>query len=688
MGSLINNVVWFRRIGILCLLLLGLGLPLARTEHFWLLLFVLPVVCLSMPRKSRIAWGTALVLCVLGALIRMLVGPGDIHIAANVFSPGNDHFQDVIPQTVLDAASSDFRTRYGSYELQVPRPVARNFGQWRLPEDTTYRRRILAIDSLIDWPLGAVNDRARNYNTHKYNDTGRFGTVPPTEVMHRQHMPYYAIVTFAARHAGQRLCFRGNLFLEREGYRRLGSSQQCECIVLPTRLSGQPPTIVAYQIGPDDELHLHLEATPHDYLGEIAYRVLPWLFSTIAFVVLVDLGSLTNRRRVVLAAMLVVATSQVISVRTSVLDLPPVGAFVVHHEGWDGLTHAGLGRQIANAVRDGHYAEAFRGEEDIYYYQPGFRYVQALNLALFGPSSAGAVLAGCLVTVALLGLTRRFLPNGRDWPFLLLWLLPVLPVFDEIVFGLGLSTPVRTAATASGVLLLSVVGNGEPTALFLLLVGSAICLHLMDGRAQEIHLHLLAGLLMSFGILIRANWLPCGVIVLAGVAWTSIRHSHWRQVVTLVCSVSPLLVMPLHNYWFGNEWILTVDILQRHSQWVVDRELAQTAMAGNIGAIGHVLNHWGMLLTDGRIILIVASVVAIVMPSMPFWVRVFATAALAGFIPYLLLLYEDRHVILPDLLAALVFWRLVFFEGRRSITAAWAYVKLPRTSGRARRPLA
>ena len=605
----------------------------------------------------------------------MLVGPGDIHVAANIFSPGNEHFYGVIPQPVLNIASEDYRARYGSYELTVPRAVARGFSQWGLPEGTTFRRRLLAIDRLIDWPLGAVNDKARNYNTRKYNDTGRFGSVPPAAVMHRQQMPYYAVVTFAARHAGQRLCFRGNLFLESEGYRRLGSPQQRECIVLPTTSSGQPPAIVAYQTGPDDELHLHLEATTHDYLGEIAYRVLPWFVSTIAFVVLVDLGSLTNRRRVVLAVLIVVATTQVISVRESVFDLPPFGTFVVHREGWDGLTHAGFGRRIANAVRDGHYAEVFRGGEDIYHHQPGFRYVQALNLALFGPSSAGAVLAGCLVTVALLGLARRFLPNGRDWPFQLLWLLPVLPIFDKIVFGLGWSTPFRTAATFSEVLSLSIVGNGEPTALLLLVAASAICLHLMDGRAQGIHRHLLAGLLMSFGILIRANWVPCGAIVLAGVAWTSICHSNWRQVVALVCSVSPLLVMPLHNYWFGNDWILTADILQRHSQWVVDMELIRTAIARNMGAIERVSDHWGMLLTDGRIILIIASVVAVVMPSVPFWVRVFATAALAGFVPYLLLVYRDRYVILPDLLAALVFWRLALFEGRRSITAIWAYVQ-------------
>ena len=125
----INRVVWFRRIGVLCLLLLGLGLPLARTEHFWLLLFALPVLCLSMARKSRIAWGTALVLCVLGALVRMLVGPGDIHVAANIFSPGNEHFYGVIPQPVLNIASEDYRARYGSYELTVPRAVARGFSQ-------------------------------------------------------------------------------------------------------------------------------------------------------------------------------------------------------------------------------------------------------------------------------------------------------------------------------------------------------------------------------------------------------------------------------------------------------------------------------------------------------------------------------------------------------------------------------
>ena len=44
------HAAWVRRIGILCLLVLGAGLPLARPEHFWLLLVALPVVCLSRPR--------------------------------------------------------------------------------------------------------------------------------------------------------------------------------------------------------------------------------------------------------------------------------------------------------------------------------------------------------------------------------------------------------------------------------------------------------------------------------------------------------------------------------------------------------------------------------------------------------------------------------------------------------------
>ena len=680
------NAVWFRRIGILGLLVLGLGLPLARPEHFWLLMVALPTVLLNTPHKSRNAWGTAFVLCVLAALVRMLVGPGDIRVAANVFSPGNDHFHGVIPPPVLEAASADYQARYGSYELKVPRPVARNFGQWGLPEETTFKRRLLAIDSLTDWPLGAVNDRARNYNTHKYNNTRRLGSVPPTEVMHRQQIPYYAIVTFPNQHAGQRLCVRGNVFLRHEAeYQRVSSGRERECIVLPTASNGQLPVIAAYQTGSHDELQLHLDATTREVLNEVTYRALPWLLSVIAFVVLANLGSLTNRNRFVIVAMFIVATTTIVSTRLDIAsrdgtrlpykfsEILPLGAFVVHHEGSDGLSHAGLGRQVANAVLDGDSATALRGGEDIYHHQPGFRYVQAINLALFGPGSVGSALAGLLTTVALLGLTRRFLPDRRDWPFLLLWLLPILLVVDRVAFlGFGLSTPIRTGATFPEVLYLSIVGNAEPTGLLLLLLASAICLRLMNGWTEGIWLHTLAGLLMSFGILIRANWGLVAVIVLGGVAYTSFRHSNWKQVVALGCSVSPLLLMPLHNYWFGGEWVLTVDLLQQNSQWVVDTEVLAMAIALDPDAIARVIEHWGMLLTDGRIILIVASVVAVTMPSVQFWLRVFAVAALAGFVPYLFLVYRDRYVMLPDLFAALVFWRLVFFEGRHVVAAAWA----------------
>ena len=83
----------------------------------------------------------------------------------------------------------------------------------------------------------------------------------------------------------------------------------------------------------------------------------------------------------------------------------------------------------------------------MYYYQPGARYAHALNLAFFGPNLAGLVLVVPLATVTLMRLSRRFLPNGQDRPFLLLWLLPILPVIDQMVVGYGLSTPIRTGAT-------------------------------------------------------------------------------------------------------------------------------------------------------------------------------------------------------------------------------------------------
>ena len=663
------NGVWLRRAGIFCLLLIGLGMPLARPEHFWLLVVGLPAVVLGNPRASRTAWVTMFVLCLLGALIRTAIGAGDIRIAANVFSPGNEHFRTVIPPAVLEAATSDFKAHYGSYERNVPRAVSRNFAQWGLPEGITFRKRILVIDSLIDWPLGTVN--SRNYNTNRYNRTLRFTSEPPTELMNRRHMPYYAIVTFTDRHAERQLCVRGNVFWKSDGaYNRLGSPQQTECMVLQFASDGELPVIVAYQTGPDDELHINLEASINDYFSEAAYRAVPWLFSAVVLVALVDLRRLSISTRLALVLTLVVAVATIVTYRKSAFDLPPFGTFVVHQEGNDGLTYSGFGRQIVNAVLDGRYAEALRGGEDLYLYQPGFRYVQAANLALFGPSSAGAVLAASLVTLALLGLGRRFLPNGRAWPFLLLWLLPLLPVLDAIATGLGLSTPVRTHATYPQVVRWGIFGFGEPTALLLALMASAICLHLMQGRDQSVRRHFLAGFLMSVAILIRVNWVPSGALVLGGVALISVQRSNWRQLIALVCSVSPLLVMPLHNYWYGGEWVLSTTQLRTGTMLPVDLELVRAAMSLDTVAIERVFDHWGLLLTDGRLILIVASIVALVMPSAALWVRAFAAAALVGFAPYLFLTYRSRYLILPDLLGALVFWRLALFEVPRLISAA------------------
>ena len=682
-GATVSNTLWIRRAGVVALLMLGLGIPLTAPEHFWLLLVALPTVMLSTPRTSKAVWGRMFVLCLVSAVIRAAVGPGDVHVATNVFSPGIDHFRTVIPEAVMEAASSDFRARYDEYELRVPRPVSRNFGQWGLPEGTTLRKRFLAVDSLIDWPLGAAN--SLNYNTRRYNDELRFGSVPPAEVMDRRYMPYYAIVTFAPRHSGRELCFRGNLFLRSEvTYHRLGSPLQLECFLLPTASNGQSPTIVAYQTGPNDELRLNLEVTLQDYLAAAAYRAFPLLVSTIVFVVLTDLRHLTKRRKIVLAVMSVVAVTTITSFRTSVLGLPPLGTFVLYLEGGDGLTYAGYGRQIAHAVLEGRYAEAIRGGESVFYYQPGFRYIQAANLAFFGPSSAGAVLAAALVTVALLGLSRRFLPNGRDWPILLLWLLPILSAFDAAAVGFGLSTPIRTGATLPQVLQEGVYGLGEPTALLFLLAASAVCLHLIDSPTQGVRGHCLAGFLMSIAILIRLNWMAPAAVVLGGVVLTSINHSNWRQVIWLICSMGLLFLVPLHNYWFAGEWIFTTTALTTlgdrslywpaaGSLWAVDADMLREAISLERDAIQRVLNSWGMLLTEGRMILIASSVIALVMPAVPFWVRVFAAAALVGFAPYLLLAYRDRYVVPADLFAALVFWRLALFEGRRFIAAAWLH---------------
>ena len=159
-------------------------------------------------------------------------------------------------------------------------------------------------------------------------------------------------------------------------------------------------------------------------------------------------------------------------------------------------------------------------------------------------------------------------------------------------------------------------------------------------------------------------------LVLGGVALVSIQKSNWRQLIALVCSASPLFIMPLHNYRFGGEWVLSTTQLHTDTMWAVDLELLRAAMSLDSTAIESVFDHWGFLLTDGRIILIAACIIVVVAPPSALWVRAFAAAALVGFAPYLLLNYRNRYLILPDLFGALAFWRLALFEVPRLI-AAW-----------------
>ena len=133
--------------------------------------------------------------------------------------------------------------------------------------------------------------------------------------------------------------------------------------------------------------------------------------------------------------------------------------------------------------------------------------------------------------------------------------------------------------------------------------------------------------------------------------------------------------MLFHNWWFGGELVFAATALEPDALWVIDMGLLRHAITLDMDAVASVRDHWGMLLTEGRLILIVASMVAVVLPLIPFWVRTFAGAALIGMIPFLFLSYESRYLIVSDLFAALVFWRLVFFEGRRSIEAAWARLR-------------
>src|SRR5262249_25498602 len=139
--------------------------------------------------------------------------------------------------------------------------------------------------------------------------------------------------------------------------------------------------IFGISIKPDVRLAMTLEPNRTIELR----RALEWGLTLGGVIGIILLLVRVEPRRLALPVTLIALTLLVIVF----IDAQFIGGFRPLDSGDDGLTYEGYARRIVRHLLSGDVAAAWRGEENVYFFAPGMRYVRTLELVLFGDTFLG-----------------------------------------------------------------------------------------------------------------------------------------------------------------------------------------------------------------------------------------------------------------------------------------------------------
>ena len=227
----------------------------------------------------------------------------------------------------------------------------------------------------------------------------------------------------------------------------------------------------------------------------------------------------------------------------AIIDASFIGGWRPMDGGDDGLFYTGVGRLILEHLVHGDILAALSGHESVYYYGgPGLRYFRALEMFFFGDTNLGYLSLVLLLPLIVLGLFKRFLTDNFAWPMTLIF--TVVPVGE--IFG---STLPRLRQMGGARLCRS--GRAYPAG-----VGRAGGGRCARGPPNRVANAAGGALLMALAVFTKPIVAPMAGIVLGGAGLAALWTGQWRRVAGLCVGFTPVLLMPLHNWYFGHQFVL------------------------------------------------------------------------------------------------------------------------------------
>ena len=548
------------RLAALLLVVANLGLPINELAAYALVVASALLILTGLPHAEPRRWLVAIALTVAVVAVHLVWPTPRIDEGHNVFLPGALAAPSSgLPGDVLKVLEAQFDRQYPP-EKRCGDPGQ---GCWR-PDRTAeadgyafsadgiyqrpaFSRAVTGIDfsDPAHLRLGVVNDLTYGWPDHS-SDIMRFDRDRRSLALfdrYRITLPLFVVYRFPAAFVGSRLCWQGTVLWEHgDGFDDLGSATT-RCRDITSDDVGK--RIYGLSILPD--IRLGMTLVPGRTI--LLRRAIVWGLTLVGAIGVVFLLVRIEPRRLALPAVLIALTLVLIVF----IDAPFIGGFRPLDSGDDGLTYEGYGRRILRHLLSGDFAAALQGEENVYFFAPGMRYVRAVEQVLFGDTFLGyltMILAFPLIVHALFA---RFLTPRWALVLILLFIAtPLGALFGSSLFyyvvwaSRGFADPLAFILLFAAIVLVVPPRNGEPAR-----SGEPQ----RNGEPPGVLRLFAAGLLFAAATFCRPNLLLASGVMVAGAGLMWLWQRRFGRAVALGAGFCALAVSPLHNYTFGHVFV-------------------------------------------------------------------------------------------------------------------------------------
>ncbi|HWP27214.1 MAG TPA: hypothetical protein VNL39_12815 [Xanthobacteraceae bacterium] len=526
----------------------ALGVPVNDLLRYTLLVLAAVMIFAGVISRRPGRWAAALSVVGLVTLGQSYFAAPRIEEGHNVYlgREGSAALAKALPAQVLDVMAAEFDARYPP-DRRCDRTAP---GCWRglgfpdrafafsadgIFQRPIYSRRVTGISSPDPvWQrLGFVNEVRYNWygvsDLIRYTRERRFWTLHPW----RLSMPYFVLYQFSSDFSGSRLCWQGTvLWEEAEQVFALLRHETMACRPLGSTDVGR--RIIGLAIA-EPPLSIQLKPAMALLLRGLWEPALALIGIGAVLILLVRV----RPRRLVLPFALLALSVIVVVLH----DATFIGGVRPFDGGDDGLAYDGWSRAILQHLLAGDVMRALEGEEKVFYFTPGLRYLRAVEHMIFGETYLGYLSLMLTLPFLVFAAFRRFLTARIALAITLIFI--AVPV--GALFGSTFYLYVKWAAR----------GFADPAAGAFFLAGLVVLVGRMPpGPDARFAPAFAAGLLFALALFVRPNLAPGAAVLLGGAGLAALWQGELRRLAGLCIGFVPVLSMALHNWYFGGAFVL------------------------------------------------------------------------------------------------------------------------------------